>query len=70
MTPFIKFYISFVVVSFRSSYLVLAQDQQVQFNQVINLNGDVRLPTAKATLALSKTPSLLKMLITIYTDAT
>jgi hypothetical protein len=33
--------VSFLVLSCKIGMLVAAQDQQVQYNQVINLNGDV-----------------------------
>lgn len=37
-----QLYLTFVLVSLRLSYPVIAQSQNVQFGQVSNLNGDVR----------------------------
>lgn len=40
--PIMQLYLTFVLVSLRLSYPVIAQTQNVQFGQVSNLNGDVR----------------------------
>lgn len=37
--------VSFLMLGSKLGMLVAAQDQQVQFNQVINLNGDVSIST-------------------------
>ncbi|CZR68594.1 uncharacterized protein PAC_18493 [Phialocephala subalpina] len=41
--PVMQLYLTFVLVSLRLSYPVIAQSQNVQFGQVSNLNGDMQL---------------------------